>query len=417
MGRNIFAIVSAITVLVGSLIQSLPAFAQEGDVEGVHDPCIIKEGAYYYVFSTHGGIQVRKSSDLKTWERDGEVLTGVPTWAKSRVPECVDLWAPDIIFFNGKYHLYYTVSSWGQNRSCIGLASNNTLDRASPLFRWVDEGFVIDSIPGRDNFNAIDPNVALDQDGKPWLSFGSFFSGIQMVRLDRKTGKTIGTPFLIAGRNGAGIEAPFIIRRGRFHYLFVSFDQCCQGVDSTYKIMVGRSRNVAGPYIDYTGQKLLNGGGTLVLEGYGRFRGPGHNAVLRERDTDYLVHHFYDAENGGRPALQIRPLVWGKDGWPLAGEPIQTEAKHSRKESVVGSWQHSVNFEPGNTISLLPDGAINYKGARNTWRLSGSSLQLRWYRKDAPGGVWLDNCLVSPDGSWYVGRNQHGAIVRGVRDP
>lgn len=415
MVRKLLASGGSTTVLLGLLFSLQPVIAQEGDVVGVHDPCIIKEGAYYYVFSTHGGIFVRKSADLKNWERDGEVLLGVPAWAKRRVPEAGDLWAPDISSFNGKYHLYYTVSSWGKNRSCIGLATNKTLDRTSPLFRWVDEGFVIDSLPGRDNFNAIDPNVVLDPDGKPWLSFGSFFSGVQMVRLDKNTGKPISSPFLIAGRNGAGIEAPFIIRRGRYYYLFVSFDQCCQGVDSTYKIMVGRSHNVAGPYVDYTGQKLLNGGGTLVLAGYGRFRGPGHNSVLREGNTDYLVHHFYDAENGGRFALQIRPLIWGKDGWPLAGEPIQTEVTQTHKGSVVGSWQHSVNFDPGYTISLLPDGTIKNKGTRATWRFRGSSLQLRWYRKDAPGGVWVDDCFVSPDGSWYVGRNQRGIIVRGVR--
>ena len=181
--------------------------------------------------------------------------------------------------------------------------------------------------------------------------------------------------------------------------------------------MVGRSGNVAGLYIDYTGQKLIEGGGTLVLAGYGRFRGPGHNSVLREGNTDYLVHHFYDAENGGHSALQIRPLVWGKDGWPLAGEPIQTEVKQTRKGSVAGNWQHSVNFDPGYTISLLPEGTINNKNTRNTWRFRGSSLQLRWYGKDAPGGVWVDDCVVSPDGSTYVGRNQHGTIVRGVRSP
>ena len=95
-----------------------------------------------------------------------------------------------------------------------------------------------------------------------------------MVPLDKKTGKPTGRPILIAGGNGAAIEAPFIIRKGRHYFLFVSFDQCCQGVDSTYKIMVGRSPNVTGPYVDFNGQRLTDGGGTLVLAGYGRFCGP-----------------------------------------------------------------------------------------------------------------------------------------------
>jgi arabinan endo-1,5-alpha-L-arabinosidase len=415
MARNIFVIVGAMTAMVGSLLQSPCACGQERDIVWVHDPCIIKEGTHYYVFSTHGGILVRKSSDLKNWERVGEVLPGVPAWAKERVPEARDLWAPDISFFDGEYHLYYAVSSFGKNRSCIGLATNKTLDRDSPQFRWVDEGFVVGSVPG-DDFNAIDPNLVMDQNGKPWLSFGSFWSGIQIVPLDERTGKPNGRVTFIAGRHGGAIEAPFIIRKGRYYYLFVSFDQCCKGVNSTYKIMVGRSQRVDGPYVDFTGRRLLDDGGTLVLAGYERFRGPGHNSVLREGNTDYLVHHFYDAENGGRPALQIRPLVWGKDGWPLAGEPIQAEMKKPDKKGVVGNWQHSVNFDTGDTISLLPEGTIN-RGTRNTWRLRGSSLELRWYRDDAPGGVSVDDCFVSSDGLWYVGRNQQGTIIRGVRSP
>jgi arabinan endo-1,5-alpha-L-arabinosidase len=391
--------------------------AQEGDVVGVHDPCIIKEGAHYYVFSTHGGIQVRKSAELKNWEKDGEVMAEIPIWARRQVPEAKDLWAPDISFFNGKFHLYYAVSSWGKNLSCIGLATNKTLNRNSELFHWVDEGLVVASNSG-DNFNAIDPNVVLDQDGKPWLSFGSFWSGIQIVLLDRKTGKPIGPLLLIAGRDGGPIEAPFIIRKGGYYYLFVSFDQCCNGVKSTYKIMVGRSRRVDGPYLDYTGKTLTSGGGTLVLAGYGRFRGPGHNGVLREGNTDYLVHHFYDGEAGGAPTLQIRPIIWGNAGWPLVGElGILAATTRGRKVSVAGRWQHSVDFESGNTISLLPDGNINSTDTRSTWLLRGSTLLLRWPRTDAPGGIWVDYCFVSPDGMWYVGRNQQGTIIRGVRVP
>jgi arabinan endo-1,5-alpha-L-arabinosidase len=415
MTRNIFAIIGTMAALFGSLLQSPSAIGQEGKVVWVHDPAVIKQGANYYIFSTFGGIRVRKSTDLIRWASDGEVLHGVPGWAKERVPNAKDLWAPDISFFDGKYHLYYAVSSFGKNRSCIGLATNQTLDRDSPQFRWVDEGFVVGSVPEND-FNAIDPNPVMDQNGKPWLSFGSFWSGIQIVPLDRRSGKPNGRAAFIAGRQGGAIEAPFIVRRDRYYYLFVSFDFCCKGVKSDYKIMVGRAERVDGPYVDYTGRKLLDGGGTLVLAGYGRIHGPGHNAVLRDGNNEYLVHHFYDGENSGLCTLQIRPLIWAKDGWPLAGEPIQKETKKPDTKGVAGSWQHSVNFDTGDTISLLPEGTIN-RNTRNTWRLSGSNLQLRWYRDHAPGGVRVDDCFVSPDGSWYVGRNQQGTIIRGVRRP
>jgi arabinan endo-1,5-alpha-L-arabinosidase len=413
MGRH----VASIAVLMGILLTTRPLRAQEGDVVGVHDPAIIKEGAYFYVFSTHGGIYVRRSTDLYHWQNYGEVLPGVPDWAKRRVPSVIDLWAPDISFFNGKYHLYYAVSTWAQQLAVIGLATNTTLDRESPKFHWIDEGFVMDSIPGRDDYTAIDPNVAFDQSGTPWLTCGSFRSGIVMVRLDRRTGKPVTAPFHIAGRNGAGIEAPYIIRRGRYYYLFVSFDQCCEGVNSTYKIMVGRSVGVTGPYLDHTGRRLSDGGGTLVLTGYARFCGPGHNSIVREGNTDYLVHHFYDAEHGGRNALQIRPLILGRDGWPVAGEPIQEPPlkRPAERGSLVGRWQHGVNFDPGNEISLLADGTI--ANTRATWRVRGSSLQMRWYKNDIAGGVWVDDCYISPDGMWYVGRNQQGAVIRGLRKP
>ncbi|QEH34436.1 Intracellular endo-alpha-(1-_5)-L-arabinanase [Aquisphaera giovannonii] len=311
------SIVLLITSVGGPVTQ-----AQVGDATRVHDPCIIKEGEWYYVFSTGPGIPIRRSRDLKTWARDGRALDGPPGWAKAAVPAGRDLWAPDISLFGGKFHLYYSISTFGKNRSCIGLATNRTLDRSSPDYRWVDEGLVIASEPGRDDFNAIDPDVVLDEEGTRWLSFGSFWGGVQLVRLDRASGKPAGAVSRIAARPEHAIEAPYLYRRGGFYYLFASFDRCCQGVQSTYKIMVGRSRKVDGPYVDDVGKPMLEGGGTLVLEEEGRYRGPGHNAILRDGAREYLVHHAYDAEAFGRPTLQIRPLTWTDAGWPKPGAPI-----------------------------------------------------------------------------------------------
>ena len=119
------------------------------------------------------------------------------------------------------------------------------------------------------------------------------------------------------------VEAPFMIRHGDMYYLFVSFDQCCRGVNSTYKTMVGRSKTVTGPFQDREGRPMMEGAATLVLESQGNVRGPGHCAVLAETGRDWLVHHFYDADHNGQSALQIRPLTWDADGWPVAGEPIR----------------------------------------------------------------------------------------------
>jgi arabinan endo-1,5-alpha-L-arabinosidase len=191
-------------------------------------------------------------------------------------------WAPDISFFDREYHLYYSISTFGSQRSCIGLATNKSLDPASLDYRWTDEGKVVVSMPGRDDFNAIDPNLVLDERGQPWLSFGSFHGGIKIIRIDPRTGKPL-PPDLnmvtIAARPGGGaVEAPFVVFRGGHYYLFVSFDHCCRGADSDYKIMVGRSRRVVGPYLDRAGVPMVRGGGTLVLSGHGR--SPGTEAQL-----------------------------------------------------------------------------------------------------------------------------------------
>jgi arabinan endo-1,5-alpha-L-arabinosidase len=305
--------------------------AQTGDVRGVHDPCVIKHGDAYYVFSTGRGrgdtLQVRRSTDLRQWERLGSVFDELPAWTREKVPRVRNLWAPDVAFFNGRYHLYYSVSSFGSNQSCIGLATNVTLDPDGDDYEWLDQGPVICTSPeARDNYNAIDPQIVVDEHGEPWMSLGSFWSGIKLIRLDRATGQRHSTDTAVrslATRPSPGAdEAPHIQRRGEWYYLFVSFDHCCRGVRSDYKIMVGRSLSLEGPYVDRAGTPLLEGGGTLVLESAGHVRGPGHTAVLDDSGREWLVHHFYDAESRGMPTLQIRPLTWDAADWPIAGDPV-----------------------------------------------------------------------------------------------
>jgi arabinan endo-1,5-alpha-L-arabinosidase len=306
------------------IIILLVAHARAQDGNGrVHDPSIIKAGDRYYIFSTGLGIPIRTSTDLFHWERAGSVFDGIQPWQRAAVPGTRDHWAPDISHFAGQYHLYYSVSTFGKNRSCIAHATIEKLDHLDERIRWKDLGVVIESRPD-DNFNCIDPQVCFDEHGKPWLALGSFWSGIKLVRIDEQTGKRADDKmYSLAERpNEKAIEAPFIIRRGEWFYLFVSFDQCCNGVNSTYRIMVGRSRRLIGPYTDFSGRPMLQGGGTPLLESHGRVRGPGHNSILVEGARTWLVHHFYDADDAGRAKLQIRPLAFDDDGKPVAGEPI-----------------------------------------------------------------------------------------------
>lgn len=321
------------SALVGGQGLSLPKFAAthhqqrdgflelKGAILNVHDPVIIKQGEFYYLFSTGVGIPVRRSRDLQDWRiaRGGTVFQSLPQEAAAWVSGADSLWAPDISYFNDRYHLYYSVSTFGSNRSAIGLATNTTLNYDDDAFDWVDHGIVVKSDPS-DSYNAIDANLAIDAGGVPWLVFGSHWSGIKMVRLDAATGKQStedDTVYSVASRavHPRAIEAPFIIQRGDFYYLFVSFDQCCQGIQSNYNVRVGRSEGITGPYLDREGVSMMEDGGTQITFSTDRYRGPGHNAIFTEGDRDYIVYHAYDAVQGGTPTLRIEPLVWDAEGW------------------------------------------------------------------------------------------------------
>lgn len=289
-----------------------------------------KERGTYYVYATGRGITVLSSTDLKTWRREKAVFEQAPAWTSELIPGSNGtFWAPDISYFRGKWHLYYSVSTFGKNHSAIGLATNATLDPSRSDYRWIDEGPVIESIPG-DDWNAIDPNVVLDEESQPWLAFGSFWSGIKLMRLEAETGtQSESGRYALASRprtpeiRGA-IEAPFIIRRNGFYYLFASFDFCCRGVNSTYNVRVGRAKRITGPYLDRERKPMLEGGGTLILSGAGRWKGPGHNAILRDGNQDWIVYHAYDAADNGAPKLRVEKLDWTADGWPVVLSAAQS---------------------------------------------------------------------------------------------
>jgi arabinan endo-1,5-alpha-L-arabinosidase len=307
------------------LVAVLPLRAQEGDVRRVHDPFIIRVAPFDYIFSTGPGIPIRQSKDLVHWKQIGSVFSELPTWIRSEFHSDGYLWAPSVLYFNKGYHLYYAVSTFGSNRSCIALATNVTLSPDSADYKWVDQGKVIESTKG-DDWNAIDPNPVMDERNNLWLCYGSFWSGIKLRRLDPVTGKLFSaypTVYSLAKRPPPGaVEAAHIIRHGGYYYLFVSFDFCAMGVKSTYNIRVGRSREVTGPYSDSHGVAMMAGGGSQVLASQGSTIGPGHNSILSEGGKEWIVHHFYDGEARGIPTLQIRPLTWTFDGWPVAGEPL-----------------------------------------------------------------------------------------------
>lgn len=295
----------------------------------VHDPVIIRQDGDYYIFCTGPGITVFSSKDRKHWTQQKAVFDKPPAWAVKAIPGFTGhVWAPDISYHNGQYYLYYSVSAFGKNTSCIGVATNKTLNPAAPDFKWTDHGKLIQSVPGRDMWNAIDPNLVMDEK-TPWLVFGSFWNGIKLVKLDSsltavaqpeewRTAASRKRDFILPDSvaGDAAIEAPFIYKHDNYFYLFTSFDYCCRGEKSTYKMVVGRSEKVTGPYADRDGVPLNLGGGSTLLEGDKNWFGVGHNAVANFDGADYLIFHAYDAADRGRSKLRMEKITW-VNGWPV----------------------------------------------------------------------------------------------------
>jgi arabinan endo-1,5-alpha-L-arabinosidase len=281
----------------------------------IHDPTVLKTASGTYLAAYTGdNVQLKTSTDRTRWTNAGAVFPQGAPWTTPYTNGDRNLWAPDLSFHNNQYYLYYSASSFGSSRSAIFLATSPTGASGS----WTDRGLVIEST-ANSGFNAIDPNLVVDAQGNWWLSLGSFWSGIKLVKLDPSTGKRAdnSAPLGIAARpdNAEGaVEAPVIVRRGDWYYLWVSFDRCCQGAASTYRIMVGRSASVTGPYVDKNGRQMMQGGGSQVMSSHGSVHGPGHNAVFADVDGDVLMYHYYN--DAGTAQIGIN-LIRYENGWPV----------------------------------------------------------------------------------------------------
>ncbi|MDN5289387.1 MAG: arabinan endo,5-alpha-L-arabinosidase [Mucilaginibacter sp.] len=304
----------------------------------VHDPVMIKQDSLYYIFCTGLGIAMWSSADRMHWKAEKPVFENAPQWAVDTIPGFKNhIWAPDISYYQGKYYLFYSVSAFGKNTSAIGLATNTTLHTDDPAYKWVDHGKIIQSIPGKTYWNAIDPNLIMDKDGTPYLVFGSFWDGLKLVKLNKdrlSVAEDISHIPTIATRRkqvsenlpavdgnpadagGNAIEAPFIFKHDKYFYLFASIDYCCKGPKSTYKMIIGRSETLKGPYLDKDGLAMNKGGGSVLLAGDKNWYGVGHNGISTFDGADYIVFHGYDATDRGISKLRIGKLNWDS-GWPV----------------------------------------------------------------------------------------------------
>lgn len=293
---------------------SAATYPNPGVVTGattVHDPEVVKKpDGTYLLAHTGANITLKTSSNRTAWSNAGVAFPNGMSWVYSYTNNSNTVWAPDITYANGKYYMYYSASTFGSNKSAIFLATSSTGASGS----WTNQGLVIASSTSND-YNAIDPNLVIDQQGRWFLSFGSFWTGIKMIALSSSTGLRSGTSFYsLAGRGGGAIEAPTIHYRNGYYYLFVSFDACCQGAASTYRVMVGRSTSVTGPYVDRAGTAMTAGGGTQILAGHGSIHGPGHQAVVADSDADVLFYHYYN--DNGTALLGINLLGYDSSRWP-----------------------------------------------------------------------------------------------------
>lgn len=313
--------------------QRSPKKAFQTETPMLHDPVMAYEDSTYHIYATGLGIQHMTSKNGKTWTVLPEpVMTVMPQWTQDSVPGFTyHVWAPDIIQWHGNWWMAYSCSTFGKNGSAIGLLKNRSL--SFPV--WKDEGCIVSSQEKRDDWNAIDPNFVIDENDQPWLVWGSFWDGIQMVRLDTTMHVAAGEqPRTIARRYAKGykdaapnptskfaganaIEAPFIFKHDDYYYLFVSWDYCCRGSKSNYRVAVGRSKKVDGPYLDREGKAMLDGGGTLFMEGDKKeFEAVGHSAAYHLNGKDIFICHGYSIAHKGASILIQREIYWTADGWP-----------------------------------------------------------------------------------------------------
>lgn len=402
---------------------------------GVHDPTVLRdERGVYTLMSTNNLLAIAQSTDMANWTWKGSILTKVPAWMLSTYSGIENIWAPHISRMGDRFWVYYCGSVFTKNTSLIGAMSSPTLDMTSADYKWTDIGEVWRSTASND-YNAIDPEILEDADGKYWMSFGSFWQGLRMIAIDPVTGKQLSsrkTLYVTANRGGGAIEGPSTIRHGRYYYLFASWDKCCDGVNSTYRTMYGRSTAPTGPYLDKDGKVLASGGGSQLLGTYGRYVGPGGGSPFHDGRRDRFALHYYDRKRNGGSFLQIREILYGDDGWidlgqPFLGRHMALEAEHAVLvgDSIISASAASASNDEyvgyingsGSSVEFLANVlqageywiAIRYAAgdgaASHRLSINGASAFLVTYPKTAAWGSFPSGQVVTVTVQLKAGRN------------
>ncbi|OWV16754.1 arabinan endo-1,5-alpha-L-arabinosidase [Fibrobacter sp. UWB16] len=315
-----------------------------------HDPSMVRFEDGYALMSTNNNLQLWTSEDAYTWQNHKSTVSKIPQWAYTYAPTTEGIWAPDIYYMNGEYRVYYCVSVFGKRTSAIGYQSTKSIMPGTSGYGWTDHGHVFHTVAS-DKYNAIDADVVRDMQGNYWMAFGSFGLGIQLIKLDAKTGLQANddkTVYNIARRtskaSGGAEEGPSLIEHGGKYFLFTAWDICCQqGNDiekTTYKTAYGRADKVTGPYKDRAGYDMANGGGTILMERYGRYVGPGGGEAFQDLNRVRFVHHYYDLNGDKYNHIHIRDVVFTDDNWAEMGQPflgryLSAEVEHGALTRAV----------------------------------------------------------------------------------
>ena len=400
--RNILIAVSAMLML------SQSAKAQVGQPY-IHDPSTIMESdGKYYTFGTGGGGLI--SEDGWTW-KSGAVRPGGGA-------------APDAIKIGDRYLIAYGNSGGGLgggHNAHIFTMWSKSFDPKSPDFKF-SEPVEVASSDGFEDNDAIDPGLLLDPTtGRLWLSYGTYFGNIRLVELDPKTGQHVegNKPINIA----IDCEATDLMYRDGWYYLLGTHGTCCDGVNSTYNIVVGRSRTVTGPYMDNVGRNMFEGGGRMVIAAGDRAVGPGHfgRRIIDEGVEIMSCHYEADFNRSGRSVLAIRPLLW-KNGWPMAGERFKEGTYAIESERRGYALELSVDFvrmttkqqsffriDPNEPVVPLPEQQLS--DVINTWPKGDIRVRINDFMF-RPNQLWTITAV--PDAGGYLGGPYYKITIKGT---
>jgi arabinan endo-1,5-alpha-L-arabinosidase len=373
----------------------------------IHDPSTIVEcNGKYYTFGTgSGGLM---SEDGWVWN-SGAVRPGGGA-------------APDAIKIGDRYLVVYGSTGGGLGGGHDGRINtmwNKTLDPTSPDFKYSDP-IVVASSANMEDCDAIDPGLLLDPTtGRLWLSYGTYFGYIRMVELDPKTGMRV------KGNKAINVaidcEATDLMYRDGWYYLLGTHGTCCDGANSTYNIVVGRSKKVTGPYLDNMGRDMIEGGGKMVLAAGGRVTGPGHfgRYILADGVEKMSCHFEADLDLSGRSVLSIRPLLW-KNGWPVAGDQFKEGTYEIESERRGYALELTVDFVRmaggmrGSRNSTEPIQSVpsqQLSDVINTWPTGNIGVRIGDYMF-RPHQRWTITAV--PEAAGFLGTPSYKIIIEGT---